>query len=204
MNKEQLDLEIKKNNEKLSELNQKINSYENSEERAKYLKKHMNEYNKIINEGMDLLNKSFDEMEKELKQIKKGNINIEENIYQEKTAKKYKKKRDKLTNSIHKSLEELDKEKVKTSEYIFQTDENGAYIRLLIPKDFVNSVLDKEEEISFIGKKQEDLNKDELKVLKKYHDKICNERKKYDKKNLKKYDKKIAKIDKLSKKVNKE
>lgn len=54
--------------------------------------------------------------------------------------------------------------------YLFEQDENGAYIRLVIPADFVSLILSpkRNEEMDLRGKRNVDLSTDEVIVLKKY------------------------------------
>ena len=54
--------------------------------------------------------------------------------------------------------------------YLFEKDLNGAYIRLIIPSNFVKLILgsDNDRDIDLRGKKDLDLTSDEVIVLKKY------------------------------------
>ena len=54
--------------------------------------------------------------------------------------------------------------------YLFEQDENGAYIRLIIPSDFVSMILspEKTDAMDLRRKRNSDLSSDEVIVLKKY------------------------------------
>lgn len=55
-------------------------------------------------------------------------------------------------------------------QYLFEQDENGAFIRLVIPATFVSTILSPEkiDDMDLRGKNNEELTTDEVIVLKKY------------------------------------
>ena len=55
-------------------------------------------------------------------------------------------------------------------QYLFKQDENGVFIRLVIPSTFVSNILSPEkiDDMDLRGKKNEELTTDEIIVLKKY------------------------------------
>lgn len=63
-----------------------------------------------------------------------------------------------------------DNSNINEMQYIFEQDENGAYIRLVIPADFVSLILSpkRNEAMDLRGKRNADLSSDEVIVLKKY------------------------------------
>lgn len=83
---------------------------------------------------------------------------------------------DENLEEISEKIEELDKENTNKNsskenmQYLFEQDENGTFIRLVIPATFVNTILSTEKiyAMDLRGKKNEELTTDEVIVLKKY------------------------------------